>query len=200
MSDLRFLNDVVKPWDELNVLLTERLALQPDLSDITRLAGSLAVAIRHQIDAAGISDIQANVESNDHRIISDTADFWKHGPLRKPERNNKLSTESFFEYAPGKGFSFIRNALFIEHSTIGKHDFLVTSLAAIEYWIRKRKISTNWSGSVRENTPEFHPVAFLHFDPKRCISMNQTRLGFFSKRIDGLWERADPPEVRFEVR
>lgn len=143
MSDLRFLNDVAKPWDELNILLTERLALQPDLSDITRLAGSLAVAIRHQVDAAGISDTEANRESNEHRIISDTADFWKHGPLGKAERNNKFSTESFFEYAPGKGFSFIRNALFVEHSTLGKHDFLVTSLAAIQYWIRKRRISTN---------------------------------------------------------
>jgi hypothetical protein len=53
MSALRFLNDVVKPWDELNALLAKRLALQPDLSDVTRLAGSLAVAIRHQVDTVG---------------------------------------------------------------------------------------------------------------------------------------------------
>lgn len=200
MIALRFLNNIAKPWEELNVLLAERLALQPDLSDITRIAGSLAVAIRHQVDTAEISDTQANEESNEHRIISDTADFWKHGPLRKPERNNKLSTESLFEYDSEKGFSFIRNALYIEHSTLGQHDFLVTSLAAIRYWIQKREISTNWLGLVKENAPEFHSIAFLNFDPKRCISMNQTRLKFFSKRVDGFWESVNPSEVRFEIR
>jgi len=63
MSAHRFLNDIVKPWDELNKLLGERLALQPDLSDVTRLAGALAVAIRHQVDVADLKDFQVNAES-----------------------------------------------------------------------------------------------------------------------------------------
>lgn len=199
MSALRFLNDVAKPWDELNALLAERLALQPDLSDVTRLAGALAVAIRHQAEVMGIKDDVANVECIEHRLLSDTADFWKHGALRNAARNNQLSTEALFEYAPGKGYSFIRNALFIEHVSLGKHDFLVASLAAIEYWIKKRSIATTWSGLVRENIQEFHPTAFLHFDAARCIAMQQVRLGFFSKQSDGSLIRVDPPEVRFEV-
>jgi len=52
----RFVNDVVKPWDELNALLSQRYAFQPDLSDVTRLAGTLAVAIKHQADLAGYTD------------------------------------------------------------------------------------------------------------------------------------------------
>lgn len=199
MSDLRFLNNIAKPWDELNALLAERIALQPDLSDVTRLAGSLAVSIRHQVDAAGLKDQVANSESLEHRIIADTADYWKHGPLRNSDRNNQLSTEAFFEYEAGKGFSFIRNALFVEHASLGKHDFLVTSLAAIRFWIKRRQIATTWSGTVKENMPEFHPTAFLTFDPNRCISMKQTRLGFFSRRSNGSWARIDPPKVRFEV-
>jgi hypothetical protein len=199
MSGLRFLNDVAKPWDELNRLLSERLALQPDLSDVTRLAGTLAVAIRHQVDVAGIKDALANSECIEHRLITDTADFWKHGALRQPERNNRLSTEAFFEYAPDKGFSFIRNALFVEHASLGKHDFMTTSLGAIKYWIKKRGIATAWSGSVHENPQEFHPTVFLRFDPARCISMDQVRLGFFSRQPDGSWVRVAPPEVRFEV-
>ena len=59
MNPQRFVNDVVKPWDELNVLLSQRYAFQPDLSDVTRLAGTLAVAIKHQADLAGYADRSA---------------------------------------------------------------------------------------------------------------------------------------------
>lgn len=199
MPTLRFLNDIVKPWDELNALLAKRLALQPDLSDVTRLAGSLAVAIRHQVDILGLKDSEVNAECFEHRVISDTADFWKHGLLRKPERNNRFSTESFFEYEGGKGFSFLRNALFVEHASLGKHDFLQASMSAIYYWISKRGFSLTWQGSVRENPAEFYEEAFLNFESEKCISVNQVRLGFFSRRSNGSLERIDPPEVRFAV-
>jgi hypothetical protein len=199
MSALRFLNDVVKPWDELNALLAKRLALQPDLSDVTRLAGSLAVAIRHQVDTVGLKDSVVNAECFEHSVISDTADFWKHGSLRNPNRNNRFSTEAFFEYENGKGFSFLRNALFVEHASLGKQDFLSTSLAAIYYWISKQGFNIAWQGSVRENPTKFHEEAFLNFESEKCISMSQVRLGFFSRKTNGSLERIDPPEVRFVV-
>jgi len=199
MSALRFLNDVVKPWDELNVLLSERLALQPELSDVTRLAGALAVAIRHQVDVAGLKDQVVNVESSGHRVISDTADFWKHGSLRNAARNSHFSTESFFEYIPDKGFSFLKNVLFVEHASLGKRDFLEISLEAIRYWINKRGLNVTWQGVVRENHPEFHPEAFLRFESGKCISMDQVRLRFFSRGAAGALVPVDPPEVRFAV-
>lgn len=199
MSVLRFLNDVVKPWDELNALLAKRLALQPDLSDVTRLAGSLAVAIRHQVDTIGLKDSEVNKECFQHRIISDTADFWKHGSLWDQNRNNRFSTEAFFEYENGKGFSFLRNALFVEHISLGKHDFLSTSLAAIYYWNNKQGFNIAWQGCVHENPTEFHEEAFLNFESEKCISMSQVRLGFFSRKTNGLLERIDPPGGRFVV-
>lgn len=199
MSALRFLNDIVKPWDELNTLLIKRFALQPDLSDVTRLAGSLAVAIRHQVDTIGVKDSVANAECLEHRVISDTADFWKHGSLRNPNRNNCFSTEAFFEYENGKGFSFLRNALFVEHVSLGKHDFLQTSLIAIYYWINKQGFNITWQGSVHENPSEFHEEAFLNFESEKCISISQVHLGFFSRNTNGSLERVDPPEVRFAI-
>src|SRR3972149_4774264 len=42
---LRFRTYLVKPWDELNLLLSQRFAFQPEMSDVTRHAGALAVAI-----------------------------------------------------------------------------------------------------------------------------------------------------------
>lgn len=199
MSVLRFLNDIVKPWDELNALLAKRLALQPDLSDVTRLAGSLAVAIRHQADTIGLKNSEVNKECFQHRIISDTADFWKHGSLWNQDRNNRFSTEAFFEYENGKGFSFLRNALLVEHTSLGKHDFLSTSLAAIYYWNNKQGFNIAWQGSVHENPTEFHEEAFLNFESEKCISMSQVRLGFFSRKTNGLLERIDPPGGRFVV-
>lgn len=198
MPDLRFFNDLIKPWDELSTLLTERIALQPGLSDVTRLASSLAISIRHQVDLTKISDRIACTESREHALIADTADFCKHGPLRDPRRNNAFSTKALFEYAPNKGFSFIRNAIIVEHATYGAHDFMVASLAAIQYWIKRRGITTTWAGAVRENAQEFHQSARLKYDPNRCIFMEQIRLGFFLRTPQG-WQPVDPPEVRFEV-
>lgn len=197
---LRFINDIVKPWDELNQLLSLRLALQPDLSDVTRLAGSLAVAIRHQTDALKVKDAHSNAESHEHRVISDTADFWKHGSLRNSARNISFTTEAYFEYSIEKGFSFIRNALVVEHATFGRFDFMHTSRSAINYWLNKHNILIDWGSTVRENLTEFHSTAFLNFDPNRCVSMRQVCLTFFSRNKGGLLERVDPLEVHFEVR
>jgi hypothetical protein len=44
------INDAVKPWDELNHLLAQPFAYRPDLSDITRLANSIAVVIKHMAE------------------------------------------------------------------------------------------------------------------------------------------------------
>jgi len=60
MTQHRFINDILKPWDELNSLLSQQYAFQPDLSDITRLAGNIAVSIRHQIDSSDLNDKQAH--------------------------------------------------------------------------------------------------------------------------------------------
>jgi len=195
----RFLNDIVKPWDELNSLLAQRYAFQPNVSDITRLAGGLAVAIRHQVDVVGWKDATANEESFEHRLVADAADFWKHGSLRKSERNNRLTASALFEYSPGQGFRFLRNALFVEHVTLGQHDFMIASLAAIHFWIKTRGLNIAWSGAVKEAGPDFHATAFLYFNPNYCISMSSVRARFFARNTDGTLSAVDPPEVRIEI-
>ena len=200
MNPQRFVNDVVKPWDELNALLSQRYAFQPDLSDVTRLAGTLAVAIKHQADLAGYADRAAiDAASLANKLMSDVGDFWKHGPLRDPGRNNSLSVSAMFEYDPARGFRFLRNGLFIQHATLGKHDFMHTSLAAIQYWLATQRISLSWSAALAEGPAEFHPTAFLHYDPKYCISMSSTRFQFLARSQDGDLVPTDPPEVRVEI-
>jgi len=196
----RFVNDIVKPWDELNALLSQRYAFQPDLSDVSRLAGALAVAIKHQADLAGYEDrSRIDAASGDNKLMSDVGDFWKHGPLRDSGRNNSLSVSAMFEYDPGRGFRFLRNGLFIQHATLGEHDFMHTSLAAIRYWLTIQRIGLSWSGAVAEGPAEFHPTAFLHYDPRYCISMSSTQFRFFARSGGGDLVPTDPPEVRIEI-
>ena len=196
----RFVNDVVKPWDELNALLSQRYAFQPDLSDVTRLAGTLAVAIKHQADLAGYTDRSAiDAVSFDNKLMSDVGDFWKHGPLRDSRRNNSLSVSAMFEYDPGRGFRFIRNGLFIQHATLGEHDFMHASLAAVRYWLTTQHIALSWSGAVAEGPVKFHPNARLQYDPKYCILMSSTRVRFFARSGGGGLAPSDPPEARIEI-
>jgi hypothetical protein len=99
-----FINDIVKPWEELNQLLVQRYAFQPDLSDVTRLAQALAVSIKHQIDIYGLEigkepkAIQIDINGDDDaRLISDFADTVKHRVLRNPSRQAQILVAALFE-------------------------------------------------------------------------------------------------------
>lgn len=195
---LRLINDVVKPWEELNVLLAQRFAFQPDLSDVTRLASALAVSIKHQADLRRMPRSSVDSASDANRLMSDVADTAKHGQLRDSSRNNSLHVASCFEYGAGRGFRFIRNSVSIAHATSGEVDFMVTALAASQYWMDILGFTLDRKLAVAEAADEFFPTAYLYFNPKYCINMKQTQLKFFEKK-DGNYCPVDPPHVMFEV-
>lgn len=196
---LRLINDIIKPWEELNSLLVKRFAYQPDLSDVTRMASSLAVSIKHQADLRGVSQSTVDNASFENRLMSDVADAAKHGQLRNAARNNKLYVASYFQYAPTLGFRFIRNSLTIAHGSMGEHDFMVVSLAALRYWMNHIGFSLGRELAIAEGPNQFFPSAYLYFNPRYCINMTQTRLKFFEKLNDGSYQPIDPHEIKFEV-
>ena len=195
---LRLINDVVKPWEELNALLVQRFAFQPDLSDVTRLASALAVSIKHQADLRGMERSSVDSASDANRLMSDVADAAKHGQLRDSSRNNTLHVASCFEYGAGRGFRFVRNSVSIAHVTSGEVDFMATALAASQYWMDTLGFTLNRKLAVTEAADEFFPTAYLYFNPKYCFNMKQTQLKFFEKR-NGNYSPVDPPQVMFEV-
>lgn len=201
MTPQRFLNDICKPFDELNALLVQRLAFEPELSDITRMAGSIAVSLRHIPEISGYSDKAIGAESADNKLMIDVADAWKHGSLRDPSRNNKLFVSAMFEWLPEKGFRFLRNGLTVVHATLGEHDFLKTALGAIQYWVQKLQFNISWKGEgkILEATEEYYPTAFLFYDARYCVSMKNTRFRFFSRTENGELAAVDPDEVRMEI-
>jgi hypothetical protein len=163
------------------------------------MAGSLAVSIKHQADLRGLSRNSVDEASTANGIISDVADAVKHGRLRNESRNNTLQVASCFEFREGEGFRFIRNAITIDHATYGGLDFMLTALAASQYWLDSLHINFTRSLALAEASNDFFPSAYLYFNPKYCINMKNVQLRFFEKRGDGAYHLADPPEVLFEV-
>jgi len=179
--------------------LSKQYAFQPDLSDITRLAGSIAVSIRHQIDTSELPDKEANALSLAHQIISDAADYFKHGNLRDKERNSPITVAAAFEYRDDKTFSFIRNIATINHNSLGQHDFMLTSSSAAKFWMSHHNLSINWSGEIIIAPHKYEEVAWLKFNPDLCINMSSAQCRFFKMTDDNELALYNPPNVRFEI-
>jgi hypothetical protein len=207
-AELKFLNDIVKPWEELNALLIERYAFQPDLSDVTTRVSAIATAIKHQVDILALDlgckpkklQLEVDSESDAARLMSDVSDAAKHVVLGDRKRQNNIFVAAMFEVNLEGHFSFLRNGAFIEHESLGCHDFMSSALSAIDYWSRKRNLNLSWSGEVREAGIEFFPTAFLYFNPKYCINMASTRIMCFRRDEAGNLKPFDLEEICFEVR
>jgi hypothetical protein len=199
MTPHRFINDILKPWDELNSLLSKQYAFQPDLSDVSRLAGNIAVSIRHQVDFSDLNDRQVNELSPSHKLISDAGDYWKHGNLRKEERNSTITVSAKFECKDGPVFRFIRNALTLKHRSLGKHDFMVAAAEAARFWMSQHGFNIEWRGIPDVAPFVYEKAARLKFNSKYCMNMSSVQLQFFKMNESSKLVPFDPPDVRFEV-
>lgn len=196
---IQLLTNVVKPWDELNALLAERLAFQPEISDVTRLVGALAVALKHQPEAANIDPSQVHCESIENKIIADIGDTWKHGALRDPTRRCEITVGARFECNAESKFRFLRNVVTVRHASQGDVDFMETARAAIIYWITKMRLGVNWQPQIAEGPTEFFEEAFLFFDPRYQIQISAIELQIVRRTEDGTVEPYDAHEIRFAV-
>lgn len=196
---LRFVNDIIKPWDELNALLAKRYAFQPDLSDVTRMAAAIAVAIRHYPEKAAQPQKDTESRPLEIRLMTDVADAAKHGALKDSKRNNTLHVAALFECNDENNFRFIRNGLYIAHESEGEHDFMTTALIAINYMRSKYDVGVVWEKDVLEAPEEFYPTAFLHYNSKYCINMSSVRISIFRRTESGALEPYDSPSVKFEI-
>lgn len=197
MTKLKFMNDVLRPWDELNELLSLQYAFQPDLSAVTRLAGNIAIAIRHQVDFSSLNDKQANNLSHEHQIICDVGDYYKHGSLRNPERNNSIQVLAIFEYDNDQ-FAFSRNMIEIDHVTYGLYDFMEVTAIAAKFWIEQHSLDIDWPGKIQTISPKkFNYEAVLKFDSKYCIEMESTRIKIFKADSNKKLRPYSPKELRF---
>lgn len=197
----RFVNDLLKPWVDLNKLLLVSYAVQPGLSEITRAAGSIAVALRHVNEQ--LDDKTSNKELDALcpliSVMRDAGDFYKHGRLDKASRNCPIVVKSAFEIDTVGGFRFLRNIVYLQHATYGDMDFMQVSRDVIKFWVDYKKIDVVWDVVVGVNNGSFLPKAFLTFDQRYCANMNEFTLCFFKDVGGGVLEPSDT-DFNFELK
>lgn len=195
-QNLKFLNDVVKPWDELNKFLLEPYAVQPDLSDLTLKAGNLATNISHYPEHIGRKRLFKEGKTYLAKI-DDIADSFKHNILDKQQRQYTLSVASMFECNDSNQFLFLRNVISAKHKTYGKIDLMTFMLEVINFW--KNELNISCENFIEENISSFSPTAKLKYDSKFCIQMDSTNILFVKRATDGKLYPCAPTEVRFEL-
>ena len=195
----QFLNDAVKPWDELNVLLAKPFAYQPEISDVTRMANSIAVAIKHQSEHWGSTRLQVDNESLANSLMSDVADGWKHGgqKLRDHTRHNRMEVVSRFEVDEANRFRFVRNRILIAHASLGNVDFMVYARDAMRYWFQKMDVAIEWGGQLLSGPLLFHENATVFYDSRQQIGMDSVRIEMVRRSANGAFQLIDVESIKF---
>lgn len=194
-----FINDAVKPWDELNQLLARPFAYQPEVSDVTRFANAVAVAIKHTAEHVGAGRKATDQASLGNRLISDVADAWKHGgkKLSNPARHNEMRVVSRFEFNDMLEMRFLRNRIVIEHATLGTADFMASAREAIRYWLVTMKLQISWSGALLEGPEVFSPHAVIYYDKRQQLGMDSVRIETVKRAADNSVYLADCSNISF---
>lgn len=194
----KFINDILKPWDELNELLSLPYCVEPSLSTITKMATDIAISISHFAENSGIKNrIEVAKDCLNNQLMIDIADMTKHKKLKRPERENKINVVSLFEYIEPSKFKFLRNKIIIDHNTYGKSDFIETSLNAILYWTPLLNLDVKRKLTIKDNN--ISEKATLIFNPKYCIHAEKTTYNFLKKTEGDLLVDFNPPKFYIEI-
>lgn len=195
-KEIKFINDILKPWDELNDLLTKPYAYEPELNDVTRMAGNIAIALKHQRDLEKESRETIDPISPENKIMSDVADMVKHHGLRDKTRENKLYTAASFEcFEQENKFKFLRTTIYIEYVDGRKFDFIIESAKAINFWINHLSLNISKQRTIKLCNEDFKDKAILHYNPSKCVHMKSTRIETYRKNNKGDLELFDPKNV-----
>lgn len=164
---VRFITEIVKPWELLNANLGMAFSMNPQINDFTTSAFSLAVSIKHMPEASlKMKTKDLITESRSYEIMSDLADSYKHGSLNNPGRQSKLVVGSMFERNSAAKVRFLRNRITIDHSTYGKIDFMLCSLESAVFVLQKLNIEIDWSPKIFNNSGAFSDEIKIHASTK----------------------------------
>lgn len=189
---IRFISEVIKPWETLNQQLAAPFSMNPAINDFITIANALTVSIKHLPEA--IAKIKPEVlakELQSYEIISDLADSLKHGELRKPERECKLSVSSMFERNEKAEVRFLRNRISIQHNTYGKIDFMECAMESSIFIAEKLDIKTDWNPKIFNNSGEFSNEIKVHATKKHQVAWTGMAFETVQLNGDGKYENVD---------
>ncbi|MBP6310896.1 MAG: hypothetical protein KA408_01400 [Flavobacteriales bacterium] len=160
---IKFISEIVKPWETLNQELSRPFSMNPEVNDYVTKAIAIAVALKHFPESTKKIKPETLVpDSLDYSIISDLADSAKHGELRKPERECKLTVSCMFEKNQDPKVRFLRSRISITHNTHGKIDFMQCAMNSALFVMQKTDIRTDWSPKLINNQGEFSDEIKVH--------------------------------------
>jgi hypothetical protein len=137
--------------------------------------------------------------SRAYEVMDDVADAAKHGALRNPQRNSTLQLSALCEFNQQHKFRFIRNVLYINHSTHGEVDFIQTARDAITYCNARLAIGIQWGSTLKKAPQELQDKVRLRFDPRLGVGMDNFGPRFVFGRT-GKWPFEFPIRVADDRR
>ncbi|HLG33620.1 MAG TPA: hypothetical protein VI757_01965 [Bacteroidia bacterium] len=189
---IKFISEIVKPWETLNRELVTPFSMNPAINDFVTKANALAVSIKHIPEAnQNIKPDALIKESQSYEIISDLADSFKHGELRKPERECKLTVSSMFERNPEAKVRFLRNRISVIHNSYGKIDFMKCAMDSALFLSQKLEVRTDWSPKILNNSGEFSDEIRVHASRKHQVIWTGMQLEFVHLNVQGEYENID---------
>lgn len=189
---MRFVGEIVKPWELLNLDLGKSFSMNPSINDFITRAKALAVSIKHFPEAESefkVKDLQ--LESHDYKIISDLADSIKHGKLSNSNRQCSLTVASMFERNPFAEVRFLRNRVTIKHATHGNIDFMKCSLAAAVFVSQKSAVRTNWIPQIFNNSGRFSNTIKVHASKTNQVVWSGMQLEIVELNDNGEYVNVD---------
>lgn len=189
---IRFISEIVKPWETLNQELSRPFSMNPEINDFVTKAINLAVTIKHLPESTQkIKPKTLVAESFDYSVIADLADSMKHGELRKPGRDCKLTVSSMFERNQEEKVRFLRSRIAIMHNIHGKIDFMQCSLNSAIFIMQKMEIKTDWTPKIFNRSSEFSDEIRVHASKNNQIVWTSMSLEFVQLNDKHEYENVD---------
>lgn len=207
---LDFINNLVKPWNDLHLLLLQPYSLDPKFSDPVISARSLAITTAHQFDVdkgeqgKGISDNELKEESPASMRIKDLCNTIKHVNRTHGHSANVTGISAQVILDDNNKFRFLRNEITYHHEEDGDFDLLDDIQKAIYFWSDKRNIDIstlqNWhGGGIKINaSPPADAITLFH-DQNICIHQKSQGLKIFKVGGDGELIPTGHDNITFQI-
>jgi hypothetical protein len=191
-NSIRFVAEIIKPWESLNVDLGKPFSMNPAINDFTTWAYALAVSIKHIPEAClKAKPRYLGKQSRPYEVMSDLADSFKHGSLSNLNRQCNLVVGSMFERNSAAKVRFLRNRITITHSKYGKIDFMQYSLESALFIFKKMEIQINWLPKILNNSGEFSDEIKVHASNKNQVVWTGMQLEFVKLNDSGDYINVD---------
>lgn len=189
---IKFISDIIKPWEILNRKLSLPFSVNTSISDFTISAGSLAVSLKHFPENTHNLNLKTLLsESQPYTIISDLADSIKHGKLKDERRQCSLYVGSMFERNSSGQVRHLRNTVNIKHDTFGEHDFLEISKETAIFVASKVDFRSDWNPIIISNNNEFSNEINVHASIENQVAWQSMVLQFVEFMSDNSYRRVD---------